>query len=139
MCGDATRQEIDRLKRENSELKELVGELSLEFHRFKNISATPTRQRHRRMSAVEQSRVVAEVERHGRGKSRRLRELGISRSTYYWWRWRHRQGSWEGTEEIDRPWNRLRPDEAAVVLAAAREMPTWRSRQLAAYPPTTWT
>ena len=32
---DATRQEIDHLKRENSELKELVGELSLEFHRFK--------------------------------------------------------------------------------------------------------
>ena len=81
------------------------------------------------MSAEERLKVVAEVERQGRGKSRRLRELGISRSTYYWWR--HRQGSWEGTEEIDRPWNRLRPDEAAVVLAAAREMPTWRSRQLA--------
>ena len=32
---DATRQEIDHLKRENSELKELVGELSLELHRFK--------------------------------------------------------------------------------------------------------
>ena len=77
------------------------------------------------MSVAEQLRVVAEVERHGRGKSRRLRELGISRNTYYWWRWRHRQGSWEGTEEIDRPWNRLRPDDAAVVLAAAREMPTW--------------
>ena len=36
------------------------------------------------MSVVEQSKVVAEVERHGRGKNRRLRELGISRSTYYW-------------------------------------------------------
>ena len=35
------------------------------------------------MSVVEQSKVVAEVERHGRGKNRRLRELGISRSTYY--------------------------------------------------------
>ena len=32
---DATRQEIDQIKRENSELKELAGELSLEFHRFK--------------------------------------------------------------------------------------------------------
>ena len=85
------------------------------------------------MSVVEQSKVVAEVERHGRGKNRRLRELGISRSTYYWWRWRHRQGSWEGTEGTERPWNRLRPEEEAVVLAAAREMPTWRSRQLAAW------
>ena len=36
----------------------------------------------------------------------------------------------EGTE---RPWNRLCPEEEAVVLAAAREMPTWRSRQLAAW------
>jgi transposase InsO family protein len=82
------------------------------------------------MSAVEQSKVVAEVEWHGRGKSRRLRELGISRSTYYWWRWRQRQGSWKGT---DRPWNSLRPEEEAIVLAVAREMPSWRSRQLAAY------
>jgi RNA-directed DNA polymerase len=85
------------------------------------------------MSAAEQSKVVAEVERHGRGKSRRLRELGISRSTYYWWRWRQRQGSWEGTEGNDRPWNRLRPEEEALVLMAAREMPAWRRRQLAAW------
>ena len=32
---DATRQEIEQLKRENSELMQLVGELSLELHRFK--------------------------------------------------------------------------------------------------------
>ncbi len=32
---DATRQEIEQLKRENSELKQLVGELSLDLHRFK--------------------------------------------------------------------------------------------------------
>ena len=57
---DATRQEIEQLKRENSELKQLVGELSLELHRFKKTAAAPTRQRHRRMSVVEQSKVVAE-------------------------------------------------------------------------------
>jgi len=32
---DATRQEIEQLKRENGELKQLVGELSLDLHRFK--------------------------------------------------------------------------------------------------------
>ncbi len=32
---DATRQEIEQLKRENGELKQLVGELSLDVHRFK--------------------------------------------------------------------------------------------------------
>ncbi|MEE9601540.1 MAG: IS3 family transposase [Thermoplasmata archaeon] len=85
------------------------------------------------MSAAEQLKVVSEVERQGRGKARRLRELGISRSTYYWWRWRQWQGGWEGTKGTDRPWNHLRPEEEAVVLAAAREMPAWRSRQLAAW------
>ena len=38
---DATRQEIEQLKRENSELKELVSELSLELHRFKKTSLPP--------------------------------------------------------------------------------------------------
>ena len=32
---DATRQEIERLKRENYDLKQLVADLSLEVHRFK--------------------------------------------------------------------------------------------------------
>ena len=83
------------------------------------------------MSAAEQAKVVTEVERQGRGKRRRLRELGVSRSTYYWWR--QRQGSWEDRERAERPWNRLRPEEEAAVLAAAREMPVWRGRQLAAW------
>ena len=48
------------------------------------------------MSAVERLKVLAEVER---------------------------QGSWEGTERTERPWNRLRPDEAAVVLVAAHSLP----------------
>ena len=38
---DATRQEIEQLKRENSELKELVGELSLDLHRFKKPALPP--------------------------------------------------------------------------------------------------
>ncbi len=38
---DATRQEIEQLKRENSELMQLVGELSLELHRVKKTSLPP--------------------------------------------------------------------------------------------------
>ncbi len=38
---DATRQEIEQLKRENSELKELVGKLSLDLHRFKKTALPP--------------------------------------------------------------------------------------------------
>ena len=38
---DATRQEIEQLRRENSEVKELVGELSLELHRIKKTALPP--------------------------------------------------------------------------------------------------
>ena len=38
---DATRQEIEQLRRENSELKELVGEWSLELHRIKKTALPP--------------------------------------------------------------------------------------------------
>ena len=38
---DATRQEIEHLKRENYDLKQLVADLSLEVHRFKE-TAIPT-------------------------------------------------------------------------------------------------
>ena len=40
---DATRQELEQLKRENSEMKELVGELSLELHRIKKTALPPLR------------------------------------------------------------------------------------------------
>ena len=38
---DATRQEIDDLKRENSELKHLVADLSLESYRLKKTAVPP--------------------------------------------------------------------------------------------------
>ncbi len=38
---DATRQEIEQLRHENNELKQLVGELFLELHRFKKTSLPP--------------------------------------------------------------------------------------------------
>ena len=38
---DATRQEIEQLRRENGELKQLVGELFLDLHRFKKTVLPP--------------------------------------------------------------------------------------------------
>ena len=45
---DATQREVEVLKRENGELKQLVGELCLESHRLKkttipSLNASPTR------------------------------------------------------------------------------------------------
>jgi len=38
---DATRQEIDELKRENTELKQLVADLSLDVYRLKKMAVPP--------------------------------------------------------------------------------------------------
>ena len=38
---DATRQEIDELKRENAELKQLVADLSLDVYRLKKTAIPP--------------------------------------------------------------------------------------------------
>lgn len=61
-----------------------------------------------------------------------LARLGLAKSTYY--RWRKRQG--EGRLEdrrggTIRPWNTLRPQEEATILARAREQPKLSPGQLA--------
>jgi transposase len=43
---DATRQEIDELKRDNTELKHLVADLSLEAYRLKKTALPPLNQGH---------------------------------------------------------------------------------------------
>ena len=51
---DATRQEIEHLKRENYDLKQLVAALSLEVHRFKKQPSQPSKgpQAHERPGEV---------------------------------------------------------------------------------------
>ncbi len=58
---DATRQEIEHLKREKHDLKQLVADLSLEVHRFKR-TAIPAFDGVARMSAQERSNVISRVE-----------------------------------------------------------------------------
>ena len=52
---DATRQEIEHLKRENNDLKQLVADLSLEVHRFKT-TAIPAFERAAGACAPKRSR-----------------------------------------------------------------------------------
>ena len=120
---DATRQEIEHLKRENYDLKQLVADLSLEVHRFKKNGHPDFGRGHRHMSAQERSNVITRVEQTQWGKRRLLAQLQVPRSTYYRWRARELQGKQECPAAITRvPWNRLSSPEEAAVLAAARSL-----------------
>ena len=66
---DATRQEIEHLKRENYDLKQLVADLSLEVHRFKKNGHPDFGRGHRHMSAQERSNVITRVEQTKWGKT----------------------------------------------------------------------
>ena len=135
---DATRQEIEHLKRENYDLKQLVADLSLEVFQggppFQKNGHPDFGRGHRHMSAQERSNVITRVEQTQWGKRRLLAQLQVPRSTYYRWRARELQGKQECPAAITRvPWNRLSSPEEAAVLAAARESPEWSSRQLATW------
>ena len=86
------------------------------------------------MSGGEKAALLARVGSSPHPTRRVLRDLGVPKSTYYRWLERQRH---QGLE--DRPggsipaWNRLRPEEEQLVLAAAREMPELSSRQLAVW------
>ena len=87
------------------------------------------------MSAVEKATVLASVAASPLAKRRVLRDLGVSKSTYYRWlmRQQHQQGLEDRPGASAPPWNRLRPQEERSILEAAREMPELSSRQLAAW------
>jgi len=86
------------------------------------------------MSAAVKVGVLTRVEGGKEPKRHVLARLNIPKSTYYRWRQRAREGRLQ-----DRPggsrtaWNRLTPEEEAIVLEVAQEMPELSSRQLAAW------
>jgi transposase InsO family protein len=87
------------------------------------------------MSISQKTAVLAKVARSLLPKRRVLRDLGVSKSTYYRWlrRQQHRQDLEDRPGTSTPPWNRLRLQEEQWVLEAAREMPELSSRQLAAW------
>ena len=135
---DATQQEVYQLKRENGELKQLVGDLSLEVYRLKNghpnASGAPGCRQYQRMSGAKKAEVLTRVASSPLPKRRVLRELNVPKSTYY--RWLRRQDL-RGLEDHagggKPPWNRLISPEGDYVLSTAREMPKLSCRQLAAW------
>ena len=134
---DATRQEIVELRRENGELKQLVGELSLQVSRPEKNGHPDAgrRRRYRRMSALKKATILASVATSPLAKRRMLRDLGVPKSTYYRWLrlQQHHQDLLDRPGVSTPPWNRLRSQEERSILEAAREMPELSSRQLAAW------
>ena len=107
---DATRQEIEQLKRENGDLKEIVADLLLETHRLKKDRHPTAKPRHRRphMSATRKAEIMEKVQASRSPIRQVLRQLDVPKSTYYRWR--------TGTRAPDRrtrpiPWNRLTEGE----------------------------
>jgi len=84
------------------------------------------------VSAAEKSKILALVADSGLPRRQALDHLGLPKSTYY--RWLKRQG--EGRLQDKKggsllPWNRVSPEEEAVVLTEARASPELSARQLA--------
>ena len=135
---DATGEEIQQLRRDNDELKQLVADLSLEVYRIKK-TAIPvparTPRRYQRMSASEKTTVLARVASSTLPKRQVLKDLGVPKSTYY--RWLTREQRCQGLENQPggglAPWNRLSQPEEQAVLTVARRAPELSCRQLAAW------
>ena len=84
------------------------------------------------MSAKGKAEIISLVTGSGLPYSRALAQLRLPRSTYYRWLKRLGEGRLEdrkGGSTV--PWNRIRPDEAARILAQARASPSLSCRQLA--------
>jgi putative transposase len=80
------------------------------------------------MSIADKVAVLAQVENQSGGRRRALRELGVSKSSYYRWR----QGP-PDSRDRKRPWNRTTPEEDDKVLETARAFPELSSRQLSTW------
>jgi RNA-directed DNA polymerase len=84
------------------------------------------------MSAESKAEIIAVVNRSGLPCSRALAQLRLPRSTYYRWLKRLSEGRLKdskGGSPI--PWNKIRPEEEALILAESRASPQLSCRQLA--------
>ena len=89
------------------------------------------------MSAEKKREMIELVRRSPQAKRATIAELGMARSTFYRWQRRYRdQGEAGLTDRKPEPgavWNRLRPEEQAVILREALQQPDLSPRELACY------
>ena len=115
---DATRREIEELKRENGELKEPVADLLLEALRLKK---PPSRRWTTAPQAARERRQEGGSAQRGPGihGSHAPCARGARRSEEHLYRWRAGTGS-PGRPARRIPWNRLTEAEERTVLMVAR-------------------
>ena len=89
------------------------------------------------MSAEKKREMIELVRRAPQPKHRTIAELGLSRSTFYRWQRRYwdqgEQGLQDRKPEPGAVWNRLRPEEQAVILETALQLPDLSPRELACH------
>lgn len=84
------------------------------------------------MSAQEKAEIIALVTGSELPCCRALAQLGLPRSTYYRWLKRQTEGKLEDRKGgSSLPWNKISPEEEAIVLAEAQASPELSARQLA--------
>ncbi len=87
------------------------------------------------MSAEKKRAMIELVRRSPQPKRATIAELGMARSTFYRWQRRYRDqgeaGLLDRKPEAGAVWNRLRPEEQAVVLESALQQPDLSPRELA--------
>jgi putative transposase len=83
------------------------------------------------MSTEDKAEIITLVSQSGLPCSRALAQLRLPKSTYYRWLKRLREGRLEDKKGgSSLPWNKISPEEEAVVLAEARMSPELSCRQL---------
>jgi putative transposase len=87
------------------------------------------------MTAEERRFFLETLAKPGCDQKRALKELGISRSTFYHWRKAYEEGGMPALEKLKPKakhiWNRITPKEVEVVLAVAKAYPELSPRLLA--------
>jgi putative transposase len=84
------------------------------------------------MSAQEKAEIIALVTGYELPCRRALAQLGLPRSTYYRWLKRQVEGRLQDRKSgSSLPWNKISPEEEAMILAEARASPELSARQLA--------
>ncbi|WP_430817916.1 IS3 family transposase [Carboxylicivirga sp. RSCT41] len=132
---EANTNEVNHLKNENTDLKQLVAELSLENRMLKKSLTGRVNYKYMRRSASEKMEIIRIVQDSELGVKRTLEELGVSRSSFYEWYNRYLTDGFDGLKPKPAKrrsfWNKIPDKERAKVIDTALEQTELSPRELA--------